>query len=105
MRFYVKCKEYGHIEKVYVRFAQEPNVRSDIPFWSFQMKCSQGHIHTYYRYEVIAEVGLAPIGAAILGGLLFLVDPLLGIIGAGAGLFGVAANEEERVRRFNESPG
>ena len=105
MQFYVKCEQYGHIEKVYVHFAQEPQTRGDIPFWSFQMTCSQGHTRVYSKNDVVAEVGLAPIGGAILGGILFLVDPLIGLIGAGAGLFGIAKIEQEKVERFNASVG
>ena len=102
MRFYVKCRIHPN-ERIYIRFEREPQTKNEIPFWTFQMTCPQGHPDTYYRNEVIAEMGLEPIGGAILGGLLFLVDPLAGVIGASAGLFGMAAHEEEKVRRFNES--
>ena len=98
MQFYVKCEQYGHIEKVYVHFAQEPQTRGDIPFWSFQMTCSQGHTRVYSKNDVVAEVGLAPIGGAILGGILFLVDPLIGLIGAGGRTFWYCKNRARKGR-------
>ena len=106
MQFFVFCKRTGHTaQRVYVRFEKEPQVRAEIPFFIFQMTCDQGHTETYNRGDIKAEVGLEPIGGAILGGILFLVDPLLGAIGAGAGLFGIARLEQEKVERFNASVG
>jgi hypothetical protein len=106
MRFYVNCKQPGHTsEKIYITFEHEPQLRSDIPFYTFQMKCSAGHISSYNRNEVMAEIGFEPIVAAIVGSLLFIVDPLLGVIGAGSGLLGIAARESDKVKRFNESTG
>lgn len=100
------CKEPGHsTQRVYVRFDKEPQAKSDIPFLTFQMTCIQGHTHTYHRHEVIAEVGLEPVGGAVLGGLLFFVDPVVGVIGAVAGYAAVLRAEEEKVRRFNASVG
>ena len=52
----------------------------------------------------MAEAGAEPAGIAlIVGALLFIVDPILGIL-AGLGS-GILANqsEEDRVRIFNES--
>ncbi len=106
MQFYVFCKAQGHTtQKAYVRFTTEPKVRSEIPYFEFELTCGLGHRHRYLRNEVYAEVGLEPIGGAILGGILFLIDPIVGAIGAGAGLFGMWEAENQKVQRFNASQG
>lgn len=106
MQFFVYCKHPGHTnEKIYIRFEREPQVRAEIPFWTFQMTCPQGSTNTYYKNEVHAEVGLEPVGGAILGGLLFLVDPVAGVIGAGAGYAAVKKAEDEKVKKFEASVG
>ena len=102
MRFYVRCRVHQN-ERIYITFQSEPQTRSDIQQETFQLICPQGRPDVYFKAEIIAEVGLEPIGGAILGGILFLVDPLAGVLGASLGLFGVAAREQEKVRRFNGS--
>jgi hypothetical protein len=104
MRFYVICRVHPN-EKIYINLANAPTVRNDIQATPFQLTCGSNHTDTYSRQEVLAEIGLAPVGGLILGSVLFLIDPIIGIVGASAGLFGLAAAEQERVRRFNESPG
>ena len=107
MRFYVFCKTTGHNnEKIYIDFeGKQPVIRSDIQNVAFQLRCRSEHFNVYLKNDVQAEVGLEPLGGAILGGLLFIIDPLAGIAGAAAGLFGIAAKEQEKVRRFNDSIG
>ena len=106
MQFYVLCKQPGDgSNKVYVRFEKEPQTRAEIPFWSFQMTCSLGHTHTYYRADVHAEIGLEPLGGAILGGLLFFVDPFLGAAGAIGGYAAVNKAEKDKVTKFEASVG
>lgn len=105
MRFYVFCKAVGHSnEKIYIDFGNTPPmIRNDIQNTAFQLTCRSGHANIYLKNDVQAEVGLEPIWGLILGASLFLVDPLAGIAGAATGLFGVAAREQEKVKRFNES--
>lgn len=106
MQFYVLCKEAGHnAEKIYVKFDNQPKLRSEIPLSAFQLTCKSGHTNIYFRNDVFAEIGLEPIGGAILGALLFILDPLVGIAGAATGLFGIAARENEKVKTFNSSSG
>lgn len=101
MRFYVLCK-YHNNEKIYLKFDKEPQVRSDIPPY-FNVTCPNGIADNHQNSEVKAEMGLEPIGGAILGGILFIVDPLLGIAGAGLGLFGMIKKETDKVEKFNKS--
>ena len=106
MQFYVICKTQGRAtHKAYIRFNPEPRVHSEIPYFEFELICGLGHRHRYLRNDVHAEVGLEPIGGAILGGILFLIDPVAGVIGAGAGLFGMWKAEQEKVDRFEASSG
>ncbi len=58
---------------------------------------------SYYPNEVFAEIGVAPLGGAAVGALLFLLDPLVGLAGMiiGAALGGAA--EQQRVDAFNNS--
>ena len=104
MRFYVICKIHQHEqERIYVVFQSEPATRGQLPMF-FTVACPSTKIPINYTpADVIAEVGAAPIGGAIIGGLLFLVDPLLGIIGLIAGAAGVNNAEQQRCNIFNNS--
>ena len=107
MRYFIICRDPSHgQEKVYLNFPNpQPTVRNEIPYPAYEVVCPRGYRAIYSRMDIRAEVGLEPLGGLIVGGLLFLVDPLLGVMGASAGLFGVAAEEERKVRVFNESRG
>lgn len=100
MRFYVNCR-YHKGEKIYIQFATVPKVRSQIP--PFEVTCPQGFKETYYKDDVFAELGPAFVGGAIVGGLLFLLDPILGILGVILGGLGVGATEQSAVDNFNKS--
>lgn len=102
MRYYVNC--HRHIgEKIYIKFEREPSNRSEIPPL-FQLSCPQGVLDNYSNREIIAEVGLAPIGIATgIGLLLSLADPFIGLIGGILGLLGVKKTEEEKEKAFNNS--
>lgn len=101
MQYYVICRQHPN-EKVYVRFTTPPETRSEVPA-SFQATCGKGHQNTYYRAEVVAEVGLEPWVGGLVGGLLFFVDPIAGVMGATAGYTAVLKVETDKVKRFNES--
>jgi hypothetical protein len=104
MQFFVYCKHPSHPQlKVYVRFEKEPQTKSEIPFWTFQMTCIEGHTYIYSKGDVHAEVGLEPIGGAILGGLLVFLDPIVGVLGAAGGYAAVLEAERTKVRKFEES--
>jgi hypothetical protein len=82
----------------------QPAKRENIPYETFFVIELNGVQQLYTRNDVLAETGTEPAGIAlIIGALLFIVDPLLGII-AGLGS-GILANqsEEDRVRIFNQS--
>ena len=100
MRFYVYCK--SHLgEKIYVQFPTPPQLRSQVP--PFNAKCSQGSTHIYYNGDVFAELGPAVIGGVVVGALLFLLDPILGILGMILGGLGVGAADQAAVDKFNNS--
>lgn len=103
MRYYVNC--HRHVgEKIYINFQHhEPAIRAEIhPL--FQLTCPQGFLDNYSNREVIAEVGLAPIGAATGVGLLLSVfDPILGLLGGFLGFLGVKKAEENKEINFNNS--
>ena len=70
---------------------------------SFTLSCpTTNHRYVYNANEVQAEAGIA-LGGALVGGLLFLIDPVLGLIGSIAGLIGMTKKEQDRVRKFNSS--
>ena len=102
MRFYVTCK-YHPQERIYVTFQQEPVTRARVPR-VFTLKCpSMPNLATsYFPNDVYAEVG-PPIGGALVGALLFLVDPLLGLAGMIIGATIHGQSEQDRVRNFNNS--
>ncbi|MEM4068145.1 MAG: hypothetical protein QXV17_14940 [Candidatus Micrarchaeaceae archaeon] len=100
MRFFVYCK-YHSGEKIYIQFTTVPQVRSQIP--PFNATCPQGYTAPYNKDDVIAEAGPAVVGGAVVGALLFLLDPVLGILGAILGGLGVGAAEQAAVERFNKS--
>ena len=100
MRFFVNCK-YHRGEKIYVQFVTPPQVRSQVP--PFNATCPQGFTTIYDRNDVFAELGPAFVGGAIVGALLFLLDPILGILGVILGGLGVGAAEQTAVDNFNKS--
>lgn len=85
-------------EKVYVKFKQEPRSRQDVPAL-FQVTCHSGYTGTYSRSQVMAEPGF-PIGV-LVGTILFLIDPLLGLIGGVAGGALSNADDQRRANQFN----
>lgn len=99
MRFYVMCGYHSN-EKVYVRFQTEPHSRQEVPAF-FQVTCPNGYIGTYSNWQVMAEPGF-PIGM-LVGAVLFLIDPLLGLIGAAAGGALSNADEQRRADQFNRN--
>jgi len=102
MKFFVWCKTHGQ-EKVYINFqAPLPKVRSDITP-TFNLTCPKGNINWYSNREVFAEMGNASLAGAAIGGLLFLLDPILGILGAVLGGTISASAEKESVDKFNNS--
>ena len=100
MRFYVNCSSSK--EKIYITFQKEPQTRSDIPV-NFNLKCQNGQVEGFTNNDVSAEVGMEPIAGAVLGGALFLIDPLIGLFGSLIGAIGVATKEENKVKKFNNS--
>ena len=103
MRFYVICQLHRQTqERIYVNFQGDVRLRSQLPQY-FTLLCPTTRTQTYYTpHDVIAEIGLEPIGGAIIGGLIFLIDPLLGLAGLILGAAGANATEEQKVQTFNE---
>lgn len=102
MKFFVWCKTHAQ-EKVYINFQPPlPKVRSNIPY-TFNLTCPRGSINRYSNREVFAEMGNASLAGAAIGGLLFLLDPILGILGAVLGGTISASAEKESVDKFNNS--
>ena len=101
MRFYVMCRFHGG-ERIYITFQRQPRTRSEIPV-TFNLTCPTGVASVYTNREVIAEVGAAAVGGAVLGGLLFLIDPLLGLAGMILGAAGANQAEQQSVDAFNQS--
>ena len=99
MRFYVICGSHPN-EKVYVRFAKEPRSRYEVPAF-FQVTCPNGYTGSYSNLQVMAEPGF-PIGI-LIGAALFLIDPLLGILGGTLGGLMSNADEEQKAKRFNNN--
>ena len=99
MRFYVMCGIHPN-EKVYVRFQTEPHSRQEVPAF-FQVTCSNGYTGTYSNWQVMAEPGF-PIGL-LVGAALFLIDPLLGILGGALGGALSNADEQQKADRFNRN--
>ena len=99
MRFYVPCAIHPN-EKVYVRFEREPHSRQDVPAF-FKVTCPNGFNGTYQKRQVMAEPGF-PIGM-LVGAILFLIDPLLGLIGAAAGGALSNADEQRKADQFNRN--
>lgn len=105
MKLFTYCQFHPR-EKIFVDYTRwlgkEPSTRSEVPF-SFTLVCPQGFRATYTNHQLQAEVGLAPLGGAVLGGLLFLIDPVLGIIGAIGGAVAGASSDQAKVDKFNRS--
>jgi len=104
MRFYVICQLHrNEQERIYVNFQGDVRSRSQLPPY-FTLICPTTRAQINYTpQDVKAEIGLEPLGGAVIGGLLFLIDPLLGLAGLILGAAGANATEEEKVRVFNES--
>jgi len=101
MRFYVICKS-NQQERIYVSSEKQPIKRSDIPL-AFDLKCRNGQINTYTNKDVFAEIGIEHLVGGLLCGLLFLIDFILGLIGAVTTAFGKGIKETEKVNQFNNS--
>lgn len=69
----------------------------------FKSQVSRGSINWYTNREVQAEMGNALLAGAAIGRLLFLLDPILGILGAVLGGTIIPSAEKNRVDRFNNS--
>lgn len=105
MRLYVNCQDHPE-EKIYIQFrGDEPQHRNDIALSVFRVRCSiTGEYNQYTSDDVIAEEGAQlPIAGAVLGALLFFVNPIAGLIGTIAGGVGGKISEEEKVNTFNGS--
>ncbi len=103
MRYYVTSRMNPN-QRIYVSFGSQPPKRDNIPYETFLVTDLNGVQQLYTRRDVWAETGAEPAGVAlVIGALLFIVDPILGIL-AGLGS-GILANqtEEDRVRIFNQS--
>lgn len=101
MRYFVWCKVHPQ-EKIYINFQNQPKTRADIPP-SFTLKCPRGSTSLYSNRDVQAEIGGTAIAGALLGALLFVVDPVLGILGAITGGAIGGSAEKQAVDNFNKS--
>ena len=103
MRFYVQSR-LDPQQKLYIRFAVEPQKKENIPYELLNVNDINGILQIYNRREVWAEPGDTPAGVAlVVGALLFIADPLLGILGGlGSGLL-ASEDERKRVKIFNSS--
>ncbi len=103
MRLYVDCKTHS-AEKIYLKFSPpQPKTRQEV-MESFWVECPQTHQPSMYsRWDVKAETGPEFLAGAIVGALLFLLDPVVGIVGAVGGALGVHASEDQKVNTFNKS--
>ncbi|MCL4428062.1 MAG: hypothetical protein M1276_03605 [Deltaproteobacteria bacterium] len=102
MKFFVYCHQHPE-EKIYINFQPEPSSRTEIPP-VFPLTCLQGITGNYTNGEVIAEIGLEPIGVGAAVGLGFsLIDPILGLILGVLGLVGIKQKLEEKKNQFNDS--
>jgi len=103
MRLFASCIKCGY--RIYI--TSNATIRQELPF-SFELACSNcGTRHIYNPLNVQAESGLTAVGGAFLGALLGLTLGGAGAL-AGAilgGLLGKSTEEqdEEKVRRFNNS--
>lgn len=70
-----------------------------LPF--FQVTCPNGYTGSYSNWQVMAEPGF-PIGI-LVGAALFLIDPLLGILGGALGGLMGNAEEQRKANRFNNN--
>ena len=103
MRFFVYSRSYPQ-QKLYVNFGRDLATRGDIKDDFFAVADYNGVQQYYTRNDVFAEVGPEPAGAAlIIGALLFIIDPVIGLLGGALG--GLFANqaEQDKVKQFNES--
>ena len=102
MRFYVICKSNPQ-ERIYVSFDKKIiETRMDLPS-QFYLTCKNGEKFPYSNKDVFAEVGFEPLGGALIGSLLFFIDPLIGLIGTILGATGSATKETAKVNKFNNS--
>ena len=107
MKYYVICKTHNG-EKIYINFANpQPKVRAEIPAPLYEITCPQDSSSFYSKMDIKAEVDLLPVIIATGGGaiLLSLLDPLIGVFGGGAIFSGMTAEEERKVKEFNQSVG
>jgi len=103
MRYFVWCKVHPG-EKIYINFQNQPKTRSEIPSL-FSLKCPKGSTSIYSNRDVQAEIGETAIAGALLGALLFVIDPVLGLLGAITGGAIGGLSEKQSVDNFNNSEG
>jgi len=101
MRYFVLCKVHTG-EKIYIYFQNQPKTRSEIPY-SFSLKCPKGSTSIYSNRDVQAEIGGTAIVGFLLGALLFVIDPALGLLGAITGGAIGGSAEKRDVDNFNNS--
>ena len=102
MKYYVYCREHPQ-EKIYIDFGKEISTKDEIPYPCFSLKCpTSNNAFTYNANDVMAEIGTA-LGGALVGALLFLIDPVLGLVGTVMGLLGKTKIEQDKVIKFNNS--
>ena len=101
MRYFALCKVHPQ-EKIYISLQNQPKTRSEI-LPTFTLKCPKGSISVYSNREVQAEIGGTAIAGALLGALLFVVDPVLGLLGAITGGVIGGSTEKQAVDNFNNS--
>ena len=107
MKYYVFCKTHNE-ERIYVTFSNPPpKVRAEIPAPVYQITCPKGSVSFYSKMDIIAEVEVLPAAIVGLGAglILSLLDPLVGVAGGGAAFSGMMADEEKKVKEFNQSVG
>lgn len=103
MRFYAMCRSHAN-ERVYLQFQNVPATRDQVPRL-FHVTCPSGTQQTFGARDVVAEAGPAILLGAAVGAVLFLLDPLLGLLGLLGGAIGGGMSEKEKVDRFNSSTG
>ena len=105
MKYYVFCKEHPQ-EKIYIDFTDitiKITVKNDIPYHYFTLWChSNNHINVYNVNEIQAEKGIV-LGGALVGSLLFIIDPILAFIDLIAAVLGIRKKEQNKVKKFNNS--
>ena len=105
MKYYVFCKEHLQ-EKIYIDFSNitiKISVKNDIPYHYFTLWCHYTNcLNVYDVNEIQAEKGFA-LGGALIGSLLFIIDPILAFIDLIKRLTGISKKEQDKIKKFNNS--